>query len=154
MHNRERLLSWTFRSVLALLWGAVVPWLAFSFSAVAGFSLVLCLGHIDCGQRKLEGGRTRVSETFIDTNTMVVHFEGHSHCFMHFFCVKTPSGTLLGPAFLESKQGDGARWRKSGLRRSPSSRRGLDRHVQSVSGCFRSSVPCTESLVRPWLFSS
>ena len=37
-------LTWTFRAVLALLWGAVVSWLAFSFSAVNGFSLVLCLG--------------------------------------------------------------------------------------------------------------
>ena len=35
------------RKVLALPWGAVVSWLAFSFSAVAGFLLVLCLGHID-----------------------------------------------------------------------------------------------------------
>ena len=50
-------MTWTFRAVLALLRGAVVSWLAFSFSAVAGFSLVLCLGHFDCGQWKLEGGR-------------------------------------------------------------------------------------------------
>ena len=50
-------MTWTFRAVLALLRGAVVSWLAFSFSAVAGFSLVLCLGHIDCGQWRLEGGR-------------------------------------------------------------------------------------------------
>ena len=42
---------------MALLRGAVVSWLAFSVFAVAGFSLVLCLGHIDCGQWKLEGGR-------------------------------------------------------------------------------------------------
>ena len=27
--------------------GHYLRWLAFSFSAVAGFSLVLCLGHID-----------------------------------------------------------------------------------------------------------
>ena len=49
-------MTWTFRAVLALLRGAVVSWLAFSFSAVAGFSLVLCLGHFDCGQWNLEGG--------------------------------------------------------------------------------------------------
>ena len=49
-------MTWTFRAVLALLRGAVVSWLAFSLFAVAGFSLVLCLGYIDCGPWKLEGG--------------------------------------------------------------------------------------------------
>ena len=33
---------------------SIASWLAFSISAVAGFSVVLCLGHIDCGQWKLE----------------------------------------------------------------------------------------------------
>ena len=47
VHNRERSLPWTLRAILALPWSAVVSWLAFSFSAVAGFSLLLCLGHID-----------------------------------------------------------------------------------------------------------
>ena len=36
---------------------------------VAGFSLVLCLGHFDCGQWRLEGGRKRVSDVFIDENS-------------------------------------------------------------------------------------
>ena len=66
LHNRERPLTWTFRAVLALLWGAVVSWLAFSLFAVAGFSLVLCLGYIDCGQWKRKGGRKRVSDTASD----------------------------------------------------------------------------------------
>ena len=55
---------------MALLRGAVVSWLAFSLFAVAGFSLVLCLGYIDCGQWKLEGGRKRVATTFMDKNTV------------------------------------------------------------------------------------
>ena len=44
LHNRERPLTWTFRAVLALLRGAVVSWLAFSFSAVAGFHWFSALG--------------------------------------------------------------------------------------------------------------
>ena len=31
-----------------------------------------------------------------------MHLEGHSHCFMHCFGVKTLSGTLLGTAFTEN----------------------------------------------------
>ena len=56
-------MTWTFRAVVALLRGAVVSWLAFSLFAVAGFSLVLRLGYIDCGQWKLEGVRSSVLST-------------------------------------------------------------------------------------------
>ena len=62
-------MTWTFRAVLALLRGAVVSWLAFSLFAVAGFSLVLCLGHIDCGQWKLEAGESWL-ETLLETVPM------------------------------------------------------------------------------------
>ena len=51
-------MTWTFRAVLALLRGAVVSWLAFSLFAVAGFSLVLCLGYIDCDNGSLKAGET------------------------------------------------------------------------------------------------
>ena len=56
-------MTWTFRAVVALLRGAVVSWLTFSLFAVAGFSLVLCLGYIDCGQWKLGGGGEPVDQT-------------------------------------------------------------------------------------------
>ena len=68
-------MTWTFRAVLALLRGAVVSWLAFSFSAVAGFSLVLCLGHIDWTSRSLKAGETvyqtgELPETPRDTQSL------------------------------------------------------------------------------------
>ena len=56
LHNREMLLPWIFRAVPALPWSDVVPWLGFSLFAVAGFSLVICHGHLDWDLSNLKAG--------------------------------------------------------------------------------------------------
>ena len=40
-----------------------------------------------------------VRQPFLWTETGLMRLDGHNHCFMHSFCVKTLSGILFGPAF-------------------------------------------------------
>ena len=63
---------------------------------------------------RFECGRKRLSDTFTHRNS---GSEEHSHCFMHYFCVKTLSETLFPPPLMTP--GYGARWRR-GSRNSAS----------------------------------